>query len=673
MRIEEHLRQSARRLFTSPGSLLLSLLLLSAFFRPYAGLYHDARLYAVQVVNHTMPEVHAEDLYLKYGSQDSYSVFSLLVAPLVEVAGVPLAFFLLYLGGNACWLFAVQRFVPRLRGRSIAALGAVVYVAVNPLPFGGLGTFHVNENFLTPRVWSVAFVVLGLGGLLRGRQASAFGWIALAMLLHPIMGFSGLCIWILYQLLRSVRPMMFLVLTLFGSAAIAGMLLYEPLGTAIFGRMDDVWRGHVVARSSYCVPSVWLFEDWLAVVTAFAIVASGRMFVRLTTNSKRLLDAVMLLAAVSLATSFVAPILPYKLLLQGQAYRALWPLQFIQIPVLFALVGCLIRGCLSRFGNWAAVVVWFSFASVEMAGRQIVLAALALAAVSCWWKANRNADHDAVNALRAGAIGSVIGLGIVVLPIGLTLPHLLTFGWCGVALIPKVVGPFLTWAVAIGLLFLLRGQLRNAAVYRGVAMCGWLGMQTSFFLLPQSSLGDPFRVEAAEEVAFVGNYLDHRRPAIVRTPVLYWPTGPLGGIWIRLGCDSYYSIPQTAGIMFNRGTAIEGHRRARLTREFELDVRREWLQSAPENARREAYLIFGAICGTEPTERELLRLCREEEIDLIIVPNRFDGWYSATDGRLFIYDARQIRESLASTASARMGGAPSGGSGTAVSLRCSTQ
>ena len=672
MRTEEHLRRSARRLFISPGSLLLSLILLSAIFRPYAGLYHDARLYAVQVVNRTMPELHAEDLYLKYGSQDSYSVFSLLVAPLVEIAGVPLTFFLLYLGGNACWLFAVQRFVPRLRGRSVAALGAVVYVAVNPLPFGGLGTFHVNENFLTPRVWAVALVVLGLGCLLRGRQASAFGWIALAMLLHPIMGFSGLCIWVLCQLLRSVRPRTFLTLMLFGTAAVGGVLLYEPLGTAIFGRMDDVWREHVVVRSLYCVPWEWMFEDWLGIVTAFAIVASGRMFVRLTPNSKRLLDAVMLLAAVGLAVSFVAPVLPYKLLLQGQAYRALWPLQFIQIPMLFVLVGCLIKGRLSRVGNWAAIVVLFSFASVEMAGRQVVLAALGLAAVYCWRKANGSVGRSAA-ALRAGAIASVVGLGFVVLPIGLTLPHAFSIGLCGVALIPKVVGPFLTWAAAIGLLFVLYGKLRNAAVYRTVAVCGWLGMQTSFFLMPQNAIGHPFRVEVAKDVAFVEDYLDHRRPAIVRTPVLYWPAGPLGGIWIRLGCDSYYSIPQTAGIMFNRGTAIEGHRRASLTRKFELDVRREWLQQAPESTRREVYLVFGAACDAEPTEKELVRLCCEEEIDLIIVPNRFDGWYSATNGHLFIYDARRIRESLSSTAAVQVSDAHSGRSEAAVSLRCSAQ
>ena len=58
------------------------LLLLNALVLPYRGLFHDARLYAAQLKEHLEPGSMRADLYLRYGSQDSYSVFSLVLLPL---------------------------------------------------------------------------------------------------------------------------------------------------------------------------------------------------------------------------------------------------------------------------------------------------------------------------------------------------------------------------------------------------------------------------------------------------------------------------------------------------------------------------------------------------------------------------------------------------------------
>ncbi|MEZ6111891.1 MAG: hypothetical protein R3C99_12865 [Pirellulaceae bacterium] len=134
--------------------------------------------------------------------------------------------------------------------------------------------------------------------------------------------------------------------------------------------------------------------------------------------------------------------------------------------------------------------------------------------------------------------------------------------------------------------------------------------------------------------------------------MLYWPCGPLDSIWLDLRCNSYYSIAQTAGNMFNRETAVEGYRRMRLVRDFELDVRRPWLPRCQEIIRRDTERLLGKPIESEPpTLDTLLRVCQDEPVDLLVLPTRFDGWYSATNGRVFIYDAHAIRARLDSEAS----------------------
>lgn len=632
--------------------LLLSLLLLGAIFRPYAGITHDARLYALQVLDHLHPDVYGEDLYLKYGSQDKYSLFSSISRPLAAWVGVPTAFFTLYLIGNAIWLYALIRFVPALLRQRRAALGALVYLAVNPLPFGGWQTFHVNENFLTPRIWAVGLVVLAMERLLAEKHLASLVCVIASMLLHPIMGFSGLCIWIAFQLMGRLKPVYFGSGLLMVLAVVLSVLCIEPLGTALFGHMDDQWRTYATGTNPYSVPSLWQLWDWAAVATAFGIVVVGRLFAVVPTGARRLLDCILLLGVVGLAVGLVSPFLPYRLLLQGQAYRALWPLQMVQIPVLFALLERLLRGQLSTTGLRSAIVVLICFAVLSLTYVQFATVFLLCVAVCCWQRGEGTENRAQASALRGYAkLALVMVILLVALIAGSAYVDLIPI--LGplerLAALPKSLGPVLTWAAAISLLFALNASLRSNGVYRGVATCGWVGLHAAFFLIPASAIYESIGVEEANDFAFVEDYLETEYARPDQTPVLYWALAPLDVIWVDLQCTSFYSIPQTAGNVFNRGTAIEGNRRAKLTRKFELDIRRPWISSCLPSQKRGVHRIFGAVEVPPPTVSDLLQVCADDNVDLVIVPNEFEGWYAATNGRLFIYDARQIRESLATS------------------------
>ena len=74
-----------RSIIASNTTLFLMLLTVNAWALPYAGsLVHDARLYGIQAVNRVEHGSFAGDLYLQYGSQDRYTLFSSVAAPLVQ-------------------------------------------------------------------------------------------------------------------------------------------------------------------------------------------------------------------------------------------------------------------------------------------------------------------------------------------------------------------------------------------------------------------------------------------------------------------------------------------------------------------------------------------------------------------------------------------------------------
>jgi hypothetical protein len=105
---------------------LCLLLVANALTHPYHGLCHDARLYAAQIAEKVAPGTLGQDLYLRYGSQDRYSVFTLVMAPLAAAAGLPFAFFAAYLACKLLYFWALARLVRAVVPDRVAALLALV-------------------------------------------------------------------------------------------------------------------------------------------------------------------------------------------------------------------------------------------------------------------------------------------------------------------------------------------------------------------------------------------------------------------------------------------------------------------------------------------------------------------------------------------------------------------
>src|SRR5450631_2182381 len=102
-----HATGAIRQLADRPWTLFFLLLAMNAIGRPCSSTAHDARLYTLQALNAAENGAYADDVFLRFGSQDQFSLFSRLVGPMVAAIGVQATFFLLYLVFNTLFIFGL--------------------------------------------------------------------------------------------------------------------------------------------------------------------------------------------------------------------------------------------------------------------------------------------------------------------------------------------------------------------------------------------------------------------------------------------------------------------------------------------------------------------------------------------------------------------------------------
>src|SRR5262249_25521104 len=131
-----------------------------AVTRPYGGIVHDARLYAVRALETLAPGRYAGDLYLDYGGQAQFDSFSSLYAFAISSLGLSHASIALVLVGQALWLAGLIFLVRGLVRDPRQALLAVALAIALPGGYGAQNSFAYGEPFVTPRLYAEALALL---------------------------------------------------------------------------------------------------------------------------------------------------------------------------------------------------------------------------------------------------------------------------------------------------------------------------------------------------------------------------------------------------------------------------------------------------------------------------------------------------------------------------------
>ena len=342
-----------------------------------------------------------------------------------------------------------------------------------------------------------------------------------------------------------------------------------------------------------------------------------------------------------------ASLLPYALLFQGQPYRVLWILKVLQIPLGFLLIArasqaaslparlaalvlvayfCILYGVFNEFlivGLAVAISVALSYFSEESApagwwwygiARGFVLGALAWMAYRCWFVFQQR---------------------------DVLMQHFDFSEWTMFDLISPVF-----WVVGFcAAVAFLKSPLSFRAVRWAGAAIAVLMPIALFAADTAPSIRREHTVHGGD-AEFVHGFIhrgDERQP---HRPAVYWQMGRIDLVWTDVQATSYFSILQTAGVMFNRQTAMEIERRIALVAKFEMAHQRKLaiLYDDDKKGAMENLFKIPFECPP-PTEADLVRLCQEPGLDYVVIEQEFPGLYSASNGRVFVYECYKVKTS----------------------------
>ncbi len=165
--------------------------------RPYRGVRHDAMLYFGQAQLHLTPHWLHDDLFFLSNSQDNYSVFSALFAPVLHAFGLSAAEIVTLLGLHALFLVAVWTLTAGMAAN--VRWISLVIALVLPHFYATDHRFSYAEPFLTARTLAEPFALFAIAAALRGRKAWTLLALVAASLGHPLIALPAwLVVWRLW-------------------------------------------------------------------------------------------------------------------------------------------------------------------------------------------------------------------------------------------------------------------------------------------------------------------------------------------------------------------------------------------------------------------------------------------------------------------------------------------
>jgi hypothetical protein len=550
----------------------------------------DARLYAVQALARAHPNLF-NDLYLRNASQDSYTLFSSLYAPWIDLIGLgnaalilTLAFKILFFA--ACWALA------RCLFQDVCALPAVALLILIPGAYGAFGVFQYAEDWLTARSAAEALLVAAIACSICGRRFSALLITCGAMLLHPLMALPGLlwliCLWLPVRVSAwGAAAGLLLVL------AIASIASWTP-SIAHLAVMDPAWLEVVRERSQFLLLQFWRGSDWSQNARPFLSLSLSVLAIDNARVRKAGATAI-LVGAAGLTLALIASLVgPVSILLQGQAWRWLWVTSFASVLLLAPTLRALWR--FDRCGPICVplVICGWTFSAI---GGAICLAL----ALSLWLVSDFVKDRVAKYHRDMG-----------------TLLESLRFQAAG--------------AFAFRIPANRRAILLSLAVGVPVAACLY---RVPHALRDGTSVGTVAEIDA---------YSDWRRAIPPDANVLVAPVRNSAAFaWFTLQRPSYLTVDQSSGVVFSRTTALEVRRRSQVLLPL-MDP--DWrLLSSMRQAHSSGSKNAAPL---RPLTRErLMSVCSDPELNFVVAAENvgFEPLRHARPGGQpdwYLYDCRIV-------------------------------
>ncbi|MET3465544.1 hypothetical protein [Variovorax atrisoli] len=581
--------------------------LIFTWTHPYNGIRHDGMLYVAQALKHVDPTVFNGDLFFKYGSQDSFSIFGRAYAFAVVTLGFAWSSLAGVLIGQLLFIVAVGLLVWRVLPENSRALACCI-LAVTAGTYGSSSIFHFAEPFLTARTYAEVLVVFGLALIAHRQLAAAAAVCMAAALIHPLMALAGI---LLCWALAVQRHRGWLRLLVLGVPA----LIFGLLGVAPFDRAflfyDAEWR-QLVDRHNFVFMTSWPLASWLALVADLALLGV-LAFRQYDAYFSLLLKALFVLASLCIGVALLgSDVFSNVLVTSLQLWRVQWLVHLVGLVFLAPELLRAWRG--TRLEQLAAALLVYAvlFQDITTGSLAMLMGLLLLyVGASRGWQLSRFTLHFSVACLMLAVgynwwkkTGLTTRIGEYLTGVSVVGP----IDKAGIFLQQAPVGPLLMGLITIGLIWCVRRS--SAAV--GAILVG---------LIFVTATNWDRRSEITEIVESTSVQGPHVFSDIVPPDAeVYWQGDALAP-WLLMHRRSYASGVQAAGLVFNRGTAIELDRRRDVTSAF--DVQREICGLL--NALREDK----GSC--EPDVSGLELTCEADPmLGYIVMPTKLEGWVLAS-------------------------------------------
>jgi hypothetical protein len=342
--------------------------------RPYAGLIHDAKLYALQTLATLKPEIYSGDLFLRFGSQDSFTVFPRIYAPIGALIGIEHAAAVLTFGISVLWLGTGFLIARALAGPRLALLSLGLLIAI-PGWYGGYQVIHIGEMYLTARLPAELIALWAFLAQLHRKQSLALVLAFCAALVHPLIGLPAIGVIVLMAIRRRFGPasVMYAAVAVVLCGTIGALVIpVQPIDTL------QEWADIVRTRSGWLFPDQWLAVDWqYHVLALLTLVLAGRFAVDPRTKDLAISSLWLGLAGIGLA--FVAGALTgHPLLLRVQPWRWMWVACFFAIAFLPLAAEGLWRQGVGAIERTAAVLLAAAWLLADSVGGLLAIAAVAV-------------------------------------------------------------------------------------------------------------------------------------------------------------------------------------------------------------------------------------------------------------------------------------------------------
>jgi hypothetical protein len=272
-------------------SLVLGLLTCWFITHPYFGIGHDSLLYAVQALARLYPEAYKNDIFILYGFQDNYTIFSRLYSFAISWLGLSKATATLMLIGYALWLsasFYIARIL--LNGRSFWIF--LVFLFTLPGNYGYEGILSYGETFLTPRIFAEALTIYSIAFFIQRRRSLSIIFLMIALFFHPLMAGCGAIFLFIYGHKFRLRIVLIQLLLIIGILFVLAGAGIEPFAN-LLRVMDEHWYQVVSLRNSHVLIGMWDVGAFNIVVFDFSIILSAIMII--SGEQRRLLSSALLM------------------------------------------------------------------------------------------------------------------------------------------------------------------------------------------------------------------------------------------------------------------------------------------------------------------------------------------------------------------------------------------